>query len=135
LALKDFKYAYTLDSTRYKAPLNTGIAYYYLGVNDSALTFFNKATVIDSIASAPYYFRSKILYTIDSYDKALSEINTAIKLNDTKAYYYVARAKIYMFNESEYDDEMAIEDLNKAIKMGSEEAKELLAEYFSEGDA
>ena len=36
--------------------------------------------------------------------------------------------------ESEYDDDMAIEDLNKAIKMGSEEAKELLAEYFSEGD-
>ena len=27
------------------------------------------------------------------------------------------------------------EDLNKAIKMGSKEAKELLAEYFSEGDA
>jgi hypothetical protein len=40
-----------------------------------------------------------------------------------------------MFNESEYDDDLAIEDLNKAIKMGSEEAKELLAEYFSEGDA
>jgi hypothetical protein len=40
-----------------------------------------------------------------------------------------------MFNENEYDDETAIEDLNKAIKMGSEEAKELLEEYFSEGDA
>ena len=67
--------------------------------------------------------------------EALSEINTAIRLNDEKASYYVLRAKIYMFNESEYDDDMAIEDLNKAIKMGSEEAKELLAEYFSEGDA
>lgn len=44
------------------------------------------------------------------------------------------RAKIYMFNESEYDDDMAIEDLNKAIKLGSEEAKELLEEYFSEED-
>ncbi len=28
-----------------------------------------------------------------------------------------------------------IEDLNKAIKMGSEEPKELLDEYFSEGDS
>jgi hypothetical protein len=27
---------------------------------------------------------------------------------------------------------MAIEDLNKAIKLGSQEAKELLDEYFSE---
>jgi tetratricopeptide (TPR) repeat protein len=87
------------------------------------------------LASKPYYFIAKILYTIDSYDEALSEINTAIRLNDNKAYYYVLRAKIYMFNENEYDDETAIEDLNKAIKMGSEEAKELLEEYFSEGDA
>ena len=75
------------------------------------------------------------MYTLDNYDTALSEINTAIRLNNKIASYYVIRAKIYMFKESEYDDDMAIEDLNKAIKMGSEEAKELLAEYFSEGDA
>ena len=40
-----------------------------------------------------------------------------------------------MFNDNEYDDDMAIDDLNKAIKMGSEEAKELLEEYFNEGVA
>jgi hypothetical protein len=39
-----------------------------------------------------------------------------------------------MINENEEDDDMAKDDLNKAIKMGSEEAKELLAKYFSEGD-
>ena len=59
----------------------------------------------------------------------------AIALASEKVQYYVLRAKIYMFNEDEYDDDMAIEDLNKAIKLGSEEAKELLEEYFSEGDA
>jgi tetratricopeptide (TPR) repeat protein len=112
-----------------------GLIYYYSEKYDFANTLFKKCTNIDSIATGPYYYRAKILYTIDSYDEAISEINTAIRLNDNKAYYYVLRAKIYMFNESEYDDDMAIEDLNKAIKMGSEEAKELLAEYFSEGDA
>jgi tetratricopeptide (TPR) repeat protein len=112
-----------------------GLANYYIDSLDIAYTYFNKCIAIDSLASKPHYFIAKILYTIDSYDEALSEINTAIMLNDNKAYYYVLRAKIYMFNENEYDDETAIEDLNKAIKMGSEEAKELLEEYFSEGDA
>lgn len=75
------------------------------------------------------------MYNIDNYDTALDEINNAIRLSNDKASYYVMRAKIYMFNESEYDDDMAIEDLNKAIKLGSEEAKELLEEYFSEGES
>jgi cytochrome c-type biogenesis protein CcmH/NrfG len=75
------------------------------------------------------------MYNIDNYDIALDEINNAIRLFSENASYYVTRAKIYMFNESEYDDDMAIEDLNKAIKMGSEEAKELLDEYFSEGES
>ena len=91
--------------------------------------------VIDSTVSNPFYYRARINYIEDNYNAALEEINSAIKLKSEKAIYYVLRAKIYMFNESEYDDDMAIEDLNKAIKMGSEEAKELLAEYFSEGDA
>jgi tetratricopeptide (TPR) repeat protein len=112
-----------------------GLIYYYTDKFDLANKYFNKCTIIDSAAPGPYFYRAKIMYTIDDYDKALSEINTAIRLNDEKASYYVLRAKIYMFNESEYDDDMAIEDLNKAIKMGSEEAKDLLAEYFSEGDA
>jgi tetratricopeptide (TPR) repeat protein len=112
-----------------------GLIYYYTDKFDLANKYLNKCTIIDSAAPGPYFYRAKIMYTIDDYDKALSEINTAIRLNDEKASYYVLRAKIYMFNESEYDDDMAIEDLNKAIKMGSEEAKDLLAEYFSEGDA
>ena len=134
MALKDYSNAYNLDSTKSRAPYFIGLIYYYTDKFDLANTFFNKCTIIDSAAPGPYFYRANIMYTIDDYDKALSEINTAIRLNNEKASYYVMRAKIYMFNENEYDD-MAIEDLNKAIKMGSEEAKDLLAEYFSEEDA
>jgi tetratricopeptide (TPR) repeat protein len=111
-----------------------GLIYYYSDKFDLANHLFKKCTLIDSTAPGPYYYRAKIMYNIDNYDTALDEINTAIRLVKVNASYYVMRAKIYMFNESEYDDDMAIEDLNKAIKMGSEEAKELLDEYFSEGD-
>jgi tetratricopeptide (TPR) repeat protein len=77
-----------------------------------------------------YYFRSKINYIEYYYNAALEEITTAIKLADDKDYYYVLRAKIYIYNDNEDDDELAIEDLNKAIKLGSKEAKELLLEHF-----
>jgi tetratricopeptide (TPR) repeat protein len=112
-----------------------GLIYYYSEKFDIANALFKKCTKIDSTAPGPYFYRAKIMYNIDNYDIALDEINNAIRLFSDNASYYVTRAKIYMFNESEYDDDMAIEDLNKAIKMGSEEAKELLEEYFSEGES
>jgi tetratricopeptide (TPR) repeat protein len=111
------------------------VAYFYLEEYDSSHAYLKKATNIDSSVSNPYYYRSRINYLEDNYNAALAEINSAIKLVSKKPQYYVLRAKIYMFNEDEYDDDMAIEDLNKAIKLGSEEAKELLEEYFSEGEA
>lgn len=135
MALKDFKYAYQLNPNKYDASFYTGVAYFYLEEYDSSHAYLKKATDIDSTVSNPFYYRARINYIEDNYNAALEEINSAIKLKSEKAIYYVLRAKIYMFNESEYDDDMAIEDLNIAIKMGSEEAKALLAEYFSEGDA
>jgi tetratricopeptide (TPR) repeat protein len=90
----------------------------------------NKATEIDSLMPGSYYFRAKINYIEYYYNAALEEITTAIKLADDKDYYYVLRAKIYIYNDNEDDDELAIEDLNKAIKLGSKEAKELLLEHF-----
>ena len=39
-----------------------------------------------------------------------------------------------MFNDNDYDDDLAEDDLYTALKMGSEEAKDLLDEYFSEDE-
>jgi tetratricopeptide (TPR) repeat protein len=135
LALKDFNYAYQLNASKHDAPFHIGVAFLHLGEYDSSFAYLNKATEIDSLMSGSYYFRAKINYIEDYYNAALEEINTAIKLVNDKDYYYVLRAKIYLFNDVENDDELAIEDLNKAIKLGSKEAKDLLEEYFSEGAA
>jgi tetratricopeptide (TPR) repeat protein len=130
LALKDFKYAYQLNATRQDAPFHIGVAFFHLEEYDSSFAYLNKATEIDSLMPGSYYFRAKINYIEDYYNAALEEINTAIKLVDDKDYYYVLRAKIYIYNDNENDDELAIEDLNKAIKLGSKEAREILLEYF-----
>jgi hypothetical protein len=73
-------------------------------------------------------------YFKNSFELALKDINQAIRLNKEDPIYYIARAKIYYYNDNEYDDELAVEDLYTAIKMGSEEAKKLLEEYFEEDE-
>jgi tetratricopeptide (TPR) repeat protein len=102
--------------------------------NDSALKYFTKSIKLDSTDDRPWYYRSKIYYDKDDYDIALKDINEAIKLNNKDADYYIARALIYIYNESEYDDDLGEDDLYTALKMGSDEAKKLLDEYFSEDD-
>jgi hypothetical protein len=72
------------------------------------------------------------MYFKDDYSNSLKDINQAIKLNNKDADYYVTRAKIYMFNDNEYDDDLGEDDLYTALKMGSDEAKKLLDEYYSE---
>lgn len=133
-ALIDLMHAYNLDTAEYRAVFYIGVANYLIDELDSAYKYFNKCNIIDSLAPGPFYCTAQVLLALDSFDYALSKINTAISLNDKSASYYVLRAKIYMLNENEEDDDMAKDDLNKAITMGSEEAKDLLAKYFSEGD-
>jgi tetratricopeptide (TPR) repeat protein len=81
-----------------------------------------------------YYFRAKLKYFKEDYESALKDINIAIRLNSKEVDNYVARAKIYLSNDNEYDDALAEDDLYTAIKMGSDEAQELLEDYFSEAE-
>ena len=98
--------------------------------NDSALKYFTKSITIDSTDDRPWYYRSKLKYFKDDYENALKDINEAIKLNNKDSDYYIARAKIYMFNDNEFDDDLGEDDLYRALDMGSEEAKKLLDEYY-----
>ncbi len=99
---------------------------------DSALKFFTKSISIDSTDDRPWYYRAKLMYFKDDYSNSLKDIHQAIKLNNKDADYYVTSAKIYMFNDNEYDDDLGEDDLYTALKMGSDEAKKLLDEYYSE---
>jgi tetratricopeptide (TPR) repeat protein len=134
LSLDDFNYAVSIDSNRYSGIYFKAITHYYMGQEDSASKFLNKCILLDSTDDKPYYFRSKLKYINQDYNNALKDINIAINLNDNDADYYIARAKIYYFNDNDYDDDLAEDDLNTAIKMGSEEAKSLLKELFEEDE-
>lgn len=82
----------------------------------------------------PFYFRGRLKFFNKDFDNALIDFNEAIKLNKNDPDYFIGRAKVYMFNDNEYDDELGEDDLYTALKLGSEKAKELLDEYYSEDD-
>lgn len=134
LALKDFDYAVNLDSTKIDGVYNKGVIFYYMNKYDSAIRYLNRCVQIDSLSDLSLYYRAKAKYYIDDYNNALKDINEAIRLNKGDYDYFIARALIYIYNESEYDDDLAEEDLYTAIKMGSKEAQKLLDEYFSDED-
>ena len=92
------------------------------------------ALTIDSTDDRPWYYRSKLKYYKKEFDNSLKDINQAIELNNKDADYYIARAKIYMFNDNEYDDDLGEDDLYTALKMGSDEAKSLLEEFYQDDD-
>ena len=98
------------------------------------MKYFTKSITLDSTDDRPWYYRSKLYYDKDEYTIALNDINEAIKLNNKDADYYISRALIYIYNESEYDDDLAEDDLYTALKMGSKEAQDLLDEFFSDED-
>ena len=134
LSQKDMNYAVIIDSTKFDGVYYKSITHFFMKQNDSALKYFTKSIKLDSTDDRPWYYRSKLYYDKDDYNNALKDVNEAIKLNNKDADYYIARALIYIYNESEYDDDLGEEDLYTAIKMGSEEAKKLLDEYYSEDD-
>lgn len=134
LSQKDMNYAVMLDSTKFDGVYYKSITHYYMDQPDSALKYFNKCVILDSLDDRPYYYRAKLKYFKKDFDNALKDINEGIRLNPKDADYFIARAKIYYYNDNDYDDDLAEDDLYTAIKMGSEEAKKLLDELFSDED-
>jgi cytochrome c-type biogenesis protein CcmH/NrfG len=50
-------------------------------------------------------------YFNKDFDNALKDINIAIRLNPKDADHFIARAKIYYYNNNDYDDNLAEDDL------------------------
>jgi tetratricopeptide (TPR) repeat protein len=134
LSLRDLNYAYSLDSSKFDGVYYKSITHYYMNQQDSALKYFNKCVMLDSTDARPYFFRSKLKYFNEDFDNALKDINVAIRLNVEVAEYFITRALIYYYNNSEYDDNLAEDDLYTAIKLGSDKAKKLLEELFGDGE-
>ncbi len=128
----DFTYAYKLDSTNEEAIYYKGVTHYYMKELDSAIKYLHKCNKIDTTLRNPNHFIAKSYYHKKDYINALKYINTAISLDAIDELNYVARALIYIFNEDKEDDYLAKDDLYKAVEMGSEYAKQIIAEIFTE---
>jgi tetratricopeptide (TPR) repeat protein len=132
LSQEDFTYAYKLDSTNAEVLYNKGMTHYFLEEPDTALKYLHKCSDIDTTKKSPYYFISKSYYNKKDYINALKYINIAIRLDPNDKLDYVARALIYLYNEDKEDNYLAKEDLYKAVELGSEYAKEIIEEVYSE---
>jgi tetratricopeptide (TPR) repeat protein len=132
LSQEDFTYAYMLDSTNPEILYNKGMTHYYMDEPDSALKYLHKCNDMDTTKKSPYYFISKSYYSKKDYINALKYINTAIRLDANDKLSLVARALIYLYNEDSEDNYLAKEDLYKAVELGSENAKKIIAEIYSQ---
>ncbi|PCI93477.1 MAG: hypothetical protein COB15_16300 [Flavobacteriales bacterium] len=81
-----------------------------------AIEDFSKAIEINPKYDFAYYNRAKIYDELDLIEKALTDINNAIKLEE-KSEYYLTRALIYKGNN---DAEKSLNDFNKAIEINPE---------------
>lgn len=78
-----------------------------------AIQDFNKAIKINPDYDYAYSIRAKVYMELNLMEKALSDINKAIKLRE-RSEYYVTRANIY---KSLNDSEQSLRDFNKAIEI------------------
>lgn len=105
----------------------TFLKYYRVSFSNNSIIIFDTKGAIDDFSKAieinpkyafAYYNRAKIYSELDLSENALSDINTAIKL-DGKSDYYLTRALIYKDNK---DTKKSLSDFNKAIEINPENA-------------
>lgn len=94
---------------------NDGIAYLRMGNYQDAATKFSAAIAIDSTFAKAYYNRAVAQFNLESYNKAMSDVDNAIRLlgekNTTDC--HILKAKIYygVGNIS-----AAVDEINKALE-------------------
>ena len=94
---------------------NDGIAFLKMGNYEDAATKFSAAIAIDSTFAKAYYNRAVAQFNLENYNKAMSDVDNAIRLQGDKpdTNCHVLKAKIYygLVNIS-----AAVEEINKALE-------------------
>jgi len=93
---------------------------------EGALEDLNNAIDSDSLNDAAFYRRGFVNAMLLNHQEALSDFDSAIKLNPNEAEYYSERG-VAKLNLDDKDG--ACVDWKKAASMGNEVAKELAYEY------
>ena len=125
-AIKDFDKAIEINPHYVKALINRGMTYSHLGSFDRAIEDFDKAVGIDPQMPLIHYSRGIAYGKLGNHVQALEDFDRAIELDSkyTVAYYDrgMAHGKL-----GQYD--RAYEDLKTAARLGSEDAKNFLANH------
>lgn len=104
-----------------------GYAYHRIKELDRAITYYNKALIVDPDFAKIYWRRGNIYRKKGQYQQALQDCNKAISLNPELAGAYSARGIVYK-NMKKYD--LAIQDSSKAIHLDSK----YVAAYINRGN-
>jgi tetratricopeptide (TPR) repeat protein len=95
--------------------IEKGIAFYKMRIIDSAIYYYNKAIVSDSLSDEAYFRRALARSKLRDNEGAISDYRTAIRINPKPLYYNNLGI---IFTVEEYHEEALIE-FNKALKLDS----------------
>ena len=134
LSNEDFDYSIKLDSTQYYPYYLKALNLFWADNYNSSILYFSKAINLNPTFANSYFYCAQVRLAMKEEDNAIKLLNKAIELLPKNPEYYLSRGKVYLFNESEYDDNLAYEDLSKAAELGSKEAEDLIDEYFTDDE-
>jgi tetratricopeptide (TPR) repeat protein len=134
LSNEDFDFSIKLDSTQYYPNYLKALNLFWADDYNTSILYFSKAIKLNPTFANNYFYCAQVRLAMKEEDNAIKLLNIAIELSPKDPEYYLSRGKVYLFNESEYDDNLAYEDLSKASELGSKEAQDLIDEYFTDDD-
>ena len=111
LSLADYKQIIQIDKKNYKAYYEMGVLLFLQNNMEEAIKLYFNSIEIKPTANA-YNDRASCYRNLQQYDKAISDYNNAISLDDALAFVYNNLAAIYRINE---DFEKAMSNYNIAI--------------------
>jgi tetratricopeptide (TPR) repeat protein len=124
-AISDFTNALKYDNKNVAAYISRGSAYLNLNKFQNAISDYSSAIKYGPNDDRPYAYRGRAYYQIKKFNDALSDFDKAIELNDKFEYAYYNRG--FLKFTVLFQQKAGCDDLNKALELGSKDAKLLLS--------
>jgi len=129
-AVEEYSNAININPKRGGLYLQRGLTYLELEKFEDALSDLNKAYELDKAnKTAILVCRGRALSGLGKFDRALTDLDSAISEDPRFVLAYISRADTYL---SKGEDDKALDDLNRALALDPKQAKAyfLRARYF-----
>jgi tetratricopeptide (TPR) repeat protein len=123
-AIEDYSKVIKYDNSFVTAYISRGSAYLDLKEYDRSIKDYNKAIELTPEDAQIYAYRGRAYYEIEEFDNALRDYDKALTLDNKFAYAYYNRG--LLFYSVKFDFKKGCDDLNIALKLGYNQAEELL---------